>query len=481
MKKGITTKNKRAKARKIWIPIVVVVLLIAGGLGYYYWNQQSTKTQQTSSDTLNTTKVRQGSINISVSGSGTLTAGQETNLAFSVSGTVDKVNVEVGDQVKKGDALAQLSDLTSLQDKINSAQQNLASAQQSLDTLKQNAASNLANAQLDVVTAKKAVTDAKSNVVQKGWQRCDQATTDAYYYKYIHAKAYLEELGDGNGDKSYYNSTILPQKNIVSQAKYNYEYCAGYTDYEVSSSQASLSVAEANLVKAQVTLDTLTKSNGIDPIDLATAENKVSSAQLALETAKENIAGATITAPYDGTILSVAGLAGDSVDTSTFITIADLAHPVVDFSVDEADMDKVDVGQTAKIVFDALADHTFQGKVTRINPALTTSGNYKVVTGVIQMELSQDSASASVNSKLLKGLTGTVTLVQASAENVLLVPLAALRDLGDESYSVFVVGSDGQLKMKVVEVGLKDSTSAEIKSGLNAGDTVTTGTTQTKQ
>jgi HlyD family secretion protein len=480
MKKASTLKNKHARAYKIWIPIFVIILIAAGGLGYFYWKQQSAQAQQSTENTLNTAQVRQGNISISVSGSGTLAAGQENNLGFSTSGTVEKVNVEVGDQVKKGDVLAQLSNVSELQDKVKSAQQDLTSVQQALETLKQNAPSNLANAQLAVVNAQKAVTDAKSKTVQKDWARCDQKTTDAYYYIYTHAKDYLATLGDGGSDHSYYVNVVLPQKNIVAKAKSDYEYCAGYTDYEVSSSQANLLVAQADLQKAQNTLETLTKNNGIDPVELATAENKVSSAQLNEETAKSTLAGATLTAPFDGTILSVAGSEGDSFAAGTFITIADLSNPKVNFSVDEADMDKVAVGQNANVVFDALSGKTFQGKVTRLDPALSTSGNYKVATGVIQLELNQDAESASVNAKLLKGLSGTVTLFQASADNVLLVPIQALRDLGDGSYSVFTVGSDGQLQMKVVEVGLKDDTYAEIKSGLNEGDIVSTGTTQTK-
>jgi RND family efflux transporter MFP subunit len=480
MKTASISKNRRKKASKIWIPIVIVGLLIAGGLGYFFWKQQSVQAGQTTATQLYTTQVKQGSINISVSGSGTLAAGQESNLAFSASGTVAKVNVQVSDQVKKGDVLAELSNLSELQDDINTAQLALNSAQRDLDTLKQSAASNLADAQLAVVKAQKAVTDAKSGVLQKGWTRCDQATIDAYYYKYTHAQAYLDSLGDGSDNAEYYQSTILPQKNIVAQAKTSYEYCVGYTDYEVSASQASLAVAEADLQSAKTTLDTFTKNSGIDPIELATAENKVSSAQLKVDTAKAVLAGATLTAPFDGTILSVAGLAGDSVGTTTFITIADLANPVVNFSVDEADMDKIALDQLAKVVFDALPDQTFEGKVTRIDPSLTTSGSYKVATGVIKLDLSQDSSSSNAGKRLLKGLTGTVTLVQASAENVLLIPLQALRDLGDNTYSVFVVGSDGQPRMKVVEIGLKDDTSVEIKTGLKAGDVVTTGTVQTK-
>jgi len=56
-----------------------------------------------------------------------------------------------------------------------------------------------------------------------------------------------------------------------------------------------------------------------------------------------------------------------------------------------------------------------------------------------------------------------------------------LRELSVGSYGVFVVESDGQLKLHVVEVGLMDYTYAEIKSGLNLGDVVSTGIVETGQ
>lgn len=475
MNKSIVSKGKRSRAKKIWIPILVVLLIAASGLGYYFWQQQAGQGEETAS-VLYTSRAQMGSILLAVTGSGTLDAGQEKSLSFSASGSVDSVNVEVGELVKQGDVLAVLSNLSELQDDINAAQIELNSSQNALEKLKESAASNLAEAQLAVVTAEKAVTDAKADVVQPGWQRCDQATTNAYYAKYLQAKSYLEDLGDGGGSADYYNTTVLPQKNIVAQAKAQYEYCVGYTDYEVSSSQAALLVAEANLKEAQETLQTLTENNGIDPIELATAENKVSSAQLKVETAKQALAGATLTAPFDGTILAVNGTAGESVGTEAFITIADLGNPVVNFSIDEADMDKIAEGQTAEVMLDALPEETFYGTVTRIDPSLTTSGSYKVVTGVITLDLSQSSAEA--NQKLIKGLSATVSLVQASAENVVLVPVEALRDLGDGTFAVFVVGTNDTLRMTMVEVGLKDDANAEIKSGLNPGDVVSTGSSQ---
>jgi hypothetical protein len=59
------------------------------------------------------------------------------------------------------------------------------------------------------------------------------------------------------------------------------------------------------------------------------------------------------------------------------------------------------------------------------------------------------------------------------------VPVEALRDLGEGEYAVFVV-VDGEPVLRVVEVGLVDITSAEILSGLEAGEVVSTGNTQTR-
>jgi HlyD family secretion protein len=470
------SKNNRAKSRRVWISLILLVLMAAGGFGYYFWNQQNTAQQTADNTGFNTTQVRQGTISISASGSGTLAAGKESPLSFSASGTVAKLNVQVGDQVTEGQVLAQLGNLDELQENVNSAQQDLVAAQQELATLQQNSSANLANAQIKLIDAKKAVDDAKSAVVQEGWVRCDQKTLDAYYYNYTHAQEVLKDLGDGGGGQDYYLKIIVPQKNIVAQAKAAYEYCAGYTDYEISSSQATVSLTNAELTLAQTSLSTLTENNGVDPIELATAQNKVDNAKLALEQAKETLAGATLTAPFNGTILSVAGTVGDTAGTDTFITIADLAHPLVNFSVDETDMSKVVVGESATIAFDAISGRTFNGTVTRINPALETSNGYQVVTGVIQLDLSKETDLPT----LAKGLNGTVELVPAKAENVLIIPLQALHDLGDGTYSVFVVGTDGQPKLKMVEIGLQDAASVEIKSGLSAGDIVTTGTTQTR-
>ncbi|MEJ5203518.1 MAG: efflux RND transporter periplasmic adaptor subunit, partial [Anaerolineales bacterium] len=358
----------------------------------------------------------------------------------------------------------------------------LKAAEQALGEYKENAASRLAEAQLAVAEAEEAYQEAKEDLKQPGVARCDQDTTDAYYEAYMKTQRELDALGDGGGSKEYYLSVIVPAKNRVAQAYAAYAYCAGFTDYEIDASHAQLALAEAQLKTAQETLKTLQENNGIDPEELAKLENELASDQLAYNKAKTNLEKATMRAPFAGTILSVSGQAGDEVEvgdevsTSTFITIVDLYHPRVEFSIDETDLDKVSVGNDAEVVFDALPNRTFKGSVIQVNPSLETESGYQVLKGIIQLELEAGDNPA----LFLVGMNASVEIIGGKAENALLVPMEALRDLGNGEYGVFVVGSDGKARLKVVEVGLMDATYAEIKSGLSAGDVVTTGTMETQ-
>jgi hypothetical protein len=67
--------------------------------------------------------------------------------------------------------------------------------------------------------------------------------------------------------------------------------------------------------------------------------------------------------------------------------------------------------------------------------------------------------------------------VAGEAKNALLVPVQALRELSSDQYAVFVVGVDGELELRPVEVGLQDYVNAEIRSGLQQGEVVSVGGT----
>ena len=334
--------------KKIWIPILAVIVVLGAGFGIYKLTTKTPTISEEIEEEVYTATVRRGDITLSATGSGTLVAEDSKNLKFTSDGTVEFVNVQVGDVVEEGDVLAKLADTSSLESDVTVKELELLKAQQELDNLKTSAQSVLGEAQLAVADAQEAYEDAQAGLIKEGMVRCDEDSLDAYYQQYIQYQEKLDDLGETN-DPNYYLNVIYPVEQLRDQAKITYDYCAGYTEYEISASEANLTIAEAALKEAQDELALLEENDGLDPDELALAENEVKAAEIAYEQAVEDLDGATLVAPFGGTIMSVDGKAGDSVDEdSTFISIADLNNPYIDFYIDETDMDMVAIGYEAE-------------------------------------------------------------------------------------------------------------------------------------
>lgn len=472
---NLKTRGGRWKNRRIII-LAVLVMMLAGGAAAYYWTRQTATASAQTTSTLQTAVARRGDLTLSASGTGSLVAGKTANLAFSASGAVAKVSVAVGDKVAEGDTLAELQDQASLKADVLAAQLTLYDAKKAVEDLKAGASATLAEAQLSLAEAKKAYTDAKAALKWKGLTRCDQETTTAYYDKYMLVQDELDRVGLTGHSAEEYLNVVAPIKAKRDQAYSAYLYCTGFTSYEIDSSQAKLAKTEAEVKKAQELVDLLQANNGINPDDLAQAENTVSQDEINLAKAQETLDGATLKAPFSGTVSAVAGEAGDKAGTGTFITLLDLSHPQIDFYLDEADMTQVAVGYQVKVSFDALPDQTFTGKVTRVEPSLVLVNGYQAVKCAAEIEL-----PASVATRTLpEGLNASVEVIGGQAKNAVLVPVEALRDLGDGEYGVFVMNAQGKPRLKVVQVGLMDLTYAEIREGIQPGDVVTTGIQETK-
>ena len=247
-----------------------------------------------------------------------------------------------------------------------------------------------------------------------------------------------------------------------------------------SATEAELAEAEAQLARAKETLQELQEGSTTDEIAASEeavrqAELSLASAQLVLEEAQRDLEAVTLTAPLDGTVMAVSAHVGENAETGAIITLADLSTPLLEVYLDEADMGMLSVGYEVEIVLDALPDETLKGHVVQVDPQLVSANGTQVLRGVVAL----DSSSSAQSQRLMPGLNATVDVISARATNALLVPVEALRDLGDGEYAVFVV-EDGQPKLHTVEVGLKDATYAEIKSGLELGETVSTGMLETK-
>ncbi|SCG96836.1 macrolide transporter subunit MacA [uncultured Ruminococcus sp.] len=133
-------------------------------------------------------------------------------------------------------------------------------------------------------------------------------------------------------------------------------------------------------------------------------------------------------------------------------------------SVDELDILSIAEGQSADIIFDALENQTFTGTVTSISGTASVNGGVAKYTVEIEMEKDDN---------MRIGMNASATIKVEDAEDILLIPSAALQERGDSTFVYTGQSEDGTLTDEVeVETGLSDGSNVEITSGLSEGDTV---------
>ena len=157
---------------------------------------------------------------------------------------------------------------------------------------------------------------------------------------------------------------------------------------------------------------------------LASSQAAVSQAKATLDVQETDLSKATIHSPIDGIVLTASVRAGQTVAASLqapllFTLAKDLKRLELDLSVDEADIGRVEEGQTATFTVDAWPGRTFSAKVTQVRFDARTLGGV-VTYGTILTVDNPDLA-------LRPGMTATASIEVAHIEHALLVPNAALR------------------------------------------------------
>ncbi len=446
--------------------LFILIVLLGGGGAAWYWQGKTAqaKAAAKAGSTTNTATVTTGDVILSASGQGTLVTNEAVNMSFSTSGKVAELKVKLGDMVKKGDVLARLEKAGDLEANLASAQASLLQAQQNLADLQKKSSSTLAAAYQTLVNAQAAYNDALTTDQRTALTRCSPEVFNKYKTALQSATEKVNALM--KLDSSAEELTIAGYDYDTALA--NYSYCNSYTATEKTSAASNLEVAKVSLQEAQDTYNKLKDASGVDPDTLTDLETKVETAQTQVNTAQEALDGITLIAPIDGKITALNGDAGTIVDTSTFLTISDVSHPAVTVSLDETDMDKLVVGNTATVEFTALPGKTFTGKVTLANPQMIAFGPFRAASGQVTL----DSQFIPTIEKMQLGLSATVKITGKEARNVLTVPVGALKQLNNGDYVVNLVSSSGQVTQQVVSVGLENSSKAEITGGLKEGDIV---------
>lgn len=157
-----------------------------------------------------------------------------------------------------------------------------------------------------------------------------------------------------------------------------------------------------------------------DTIDdtIASQSDALRQAELSLENAKEALDNYTITSPISGTIVEKAYKAGEKTEQGKELCkIYDLSYLTLTLNVDELDISDVEVGQKVTITADAVEGKTYEGVVTKVSVAGTTSNGYTSYPVTIQIDETDG---------LMPGMNVEATIVMSSSENTLAIPQDAL-------------------------------------------------------
>jgi HlyD family secretion protein len=398
------TGNERKKRRKRFIyGGIVLFILIAVAIGVIAASRSTTKIDPTK-----LAKVDQGDLAKSVVATGKVEPITKVEVKSKASGIVTKLYVDAGDKVKKGQLLAQL-------DKVEIE----AGVEQSRAAL-QAAQANLTSSEAD-------------------WERAkvDAEGPDVPLLK----RAYDRALG-------------MAKEGVVSQSALD----DADKDYKLALNKQNVAKAQALVLQAKI----------------AQSRAQVVQDEANLKQLAEQLGYTDVVSPIDGVVLSRDVEIGDAVSSilvlgssaTLVMTLGDTSQVYVKGKVDESDIGKVYLGQTARIKVESFKDKTFNGRVTKISPMGVEKDN--VTTFEVRVSISNPGG------ELKAEMTANAEIILEEHKNVLQIPEGALIYDKDKNASVQVPdpkGKDG-LRKVAVKIGISNGARTEVLSGLQKGDEV---------
>lgn len=342
-------------SRQKIIGAAVLAAVLTAGAGAYAWWGA-----RNAATDYRFSKVERGNITSVVSATGTLNPVVSVQVGSQVSGQIKEILVDYNSPVKKDQVIARI-DPDTFALRVNQAMADLEATRASVLTQR----ANVAALQAEVSRAKVNVADA---------------------------------------ERDFQRNKMLFEKNFVSAAaldKAQFVYQA--SQEQLKTAQAQMAVGEAQVRNVEAVV-------------------KQRESQLAQ--AKVDLERTTIRAPVDGIVVKKSVEPGQTVAASLqapelFVIAQDLRQMQVETSIDEAEVGRIGVGQTAIFTVDSFPGRTFRGTVSQVRKAALVVQNVVTYTAVI--------ATSNPNLELFPGMTANVRIVVDTRENALKVPNAALR------------------------------------------------------
>lgn len=268
-------------------------------------------------------------------------------------------------------------------------------------------------------------------------------------------------------DPAIFEATVKQQQAAIVNAQANLAKLQANADYSRKTFNRYQNLYKRNFI-SKSDLDQAKSTYQADMAQIAAAKAQIVQAQAQYKTALTNLDYTKITAPVDGMIISRKIDVGQPVAASfqapELFTIAqDLKKMQIEVNVSEADIGKVEKGQSVIYTLDGYPDSEFYGKVTQVRISPTTVSNVVTYSVIVEVE--------NEDLKLKPGMTANVQIVTKKVENVYCVSNSALKVNINEKNEIMKYEKPGiwllenkTPKRVEVEIGISDDEKTQIIS-----------------
>lgn len=465
--KKLWNKGKKTRIIIIIVAIVLVIVLLmsCGGGG-------------STAVVVNTINPSRGTIEETISTSGTVVS-EETQVVFApVSGMVEAVNVTAGDTVKKDDVLVAydmeemdkilkqaelqqtqskavyqgtLSDNSKNQAKLNEANVNLGVLNQQIadnEALLKQLQDELATSQRDTANA---LADESYNLSQNlATLKEELASLDSKSPEYA---AKLKEIDEVNSEISY--------NQYVQQTSANSEYVAEMQD-KIADVQKTL--ADYEEYKARMESQK-TSSEGavLDSYDKQKFAVDNELATMTYEQALEDyeVAKLGLRAPFDGVITECTVVQGATIAEGVqLLTLQNSEKVKINFSASKYDVEKLREGQKATV---EIAGNTYEGEVSKIDRMATINASNTPMVGV-EVHISNP------DDQIILGLDAKLQINTDSAEDTILIPMEAIN--ADKDGDFLYIVEEGVVVKRPIVCGISSDEYTEVLEGITETDQI---------
>jgi HlyD family secretion protein len=353
-------------------------------------------------------------------------------------------------------------------------------------------ASVTASGQVQPVTAVDVAADISGRIVRMAVKEGDIVKRGQFLLE-IDPAQYQAAVQRSEAALSSAKASVAQAKANLLQAKRNYE-----RSLEIQKTNANLISAEA--------LEQLETAVEVNTALLESAEQNADQSAASLREARSNLARTTILAPMSGKITRLVVEQGETAvpgtfnkDAATLLTISDLSAFETKVKVDETDVARISLGDSAVIQIDAFPDTTFVGKVVEIsNSSVKAAGATTSTEQAIDYEVTIQLVDPPTETR--PDFSATAKIVTDVRSAVLSIPIIALTVRENEALAadtagvpgrtkqvevgrrdvegVFIVGTDNKVTFRPVKVGIAGDKYFEVVSGLKDGEKIVGGTYQ---